>query len=56
MPNSDGEVLADVGVGGGEHALDLGVDGVDDPLQLAASGLHVVELGLEERVALLRAR
>ena len=45
---------ADVGEGGREHGLDLEVDGLDDAHQLAAGGAHVVELLLEERVALLQ--
>ena len=49
-----GEVLAHVGVRGGEHALDLGVDRSDHPGQLAPRRAHVFELRLEERVALLQ--
>ena len=45
---------ADVGVGRGEHALDLLIDGRDDAAQLAPCRAHVVELFLEERVALLQ--
>ena len=48
------EVRADVGERGGEHALDLLVDGLDDPGQLAAGVADVLELLLEERVALLQ--
>ena len=47
------EVLRHVGEGAGEHVDDLGVDGPDDLGEVAAGRLHVVELLLEERVALL---
>ena len=47
------EVGGHVGEGGGEDADDLGVDGPDHLGQLAAALLHVVELLLEELVALL---
>ena len=48
------EVLRHVGEGGGEHVDDLGVDGPDDLGEVAARRLHVVELLLQERVALLQ--
>ena len=47
------EVAADVGERGREHVLDLLVDGLDHAGQVAAGGAHVLELLLEERVALL---
>ena len=49
-----GEVIGDVGVGGGEHRLDLVIDGLDHPRQLAPCRAHVLELLVEEGVALLQ--
>ena len=48
------KLAADVGEGGGEHGLDLLVDGLDHPVQLAPGRADVLELLLEERVALLQ--
>ena len=47
------EVRGHVGVGGGEHVADLVVDGLDDLAQLPARLLHVLQLALQELVALL---
>ncbi len=47
------EVGGDVGEGGREDADDLAVDGLDDLGQLASRFLDVVELLLQELVALL---
>ncbi len=47
-----GEVLADIRVGGGEDADDLLVDRLDHLRELAPGLTDVLELGLEERVTL----
>ena len=48
------EVRAHVGERRGEHGLDLEVDGLDDAHQVAPGVAHVLQLLLEEAVALLQ--